>query len=388
MAARRVRVARRMKSEGKGDGRRGGRRREWKRESRRPEIHKDSSAQHVCRALLNRAGPVDLLARRRSRKAITEQHLGPPATAGRSARIRARLQARKEGDRGSRQALIEPADAAKQAATSDEPGRRLDVPPSLLAGLSSGRFLQPRTSPTRRSGRSERARFLSERRSPTQPPPLRPSTVELKLPASSSSLIVPNLHRPTHPASSSRVDFLNAMPSVAPTSYRIVSAAKIATRDSLLPPDTHLAHKLALAEDQGGALNVTAVPGRVLSASELEITELEPDELVRRLASSALSAVEVTAAFIKRASVAQQLVRPPENRKLPVEIEAAWLDQRRIMHRPLAEHPVLRCTLSDQLPDRGLLRRRDRPSGRARCLPCARGPAGRAAARSADLIEG
>jgi amidase len=46
------------------------------------------------------------------------------------------------------------------------------------------------------------------------------------------------------------------------------------------------------------------------SNHELEITELSATQLVSKLASSRLSAVEVTLAFCKRAAIAQQLVCP------------------------------------------------------------------------------
>jgi amidase len=47
----------------------------------------------------------------------------------------------------------------------------------------------------------------------------------------------------------------------------------------------------------------------ILSKRELEITELSVTQLVSKLTSNSLSAVEVTPAFCKRAAIAQQLVR-------------------------------------------------------------------------------
>jgi amidase len=47
----------------------------------------------------------------------------------------------------------------------------------------------------------------------------------------------------------------------------------------------------------------------ILSKRELEITELSATQLVSKLASNSLSAVEVTLAFCKRAAIARQLVR-------------------------------------------------------------------------------
>lgn len=47
----------------------------------------------------------------------------------------------------------------------------------------------------------------------------------------------------------------------------------------------------------------------LLSEKELEITERTAVDLVKRLAKGELTAVEVTAAFCKRAAIAHQMVR-------------------------------------------------------------------------------
>jgi amidase len=59
-------------------------------------------------------------------------------------------------------------------------------------------------------------------------------------------------------------------------------------------------------------LNVMDVPSTcgLLTARELEITEtVDVDIILRKLCSAEWSSVEVTTAFLKRAVVAQQLVR-------------------------------------------------------------------------------
>lgn len=101
------------------------------------------------------------------------------------------------------------------------------------------------------------------------------------------------------------------MPSVAAPSYQSIAAAKRTARDALLPADSLLPAKLALAPADSGALNVTDVPARsgVLSASELAVTELDAGVLVGKLAKGELTSVGVTTAFVKRSSIAQQLVR-------------------------------------------------------------------------------
>jgi amidase len=54
--------------------------------------------------------------------------------------------------------------------------------------------------------------------------------------------------------------------------------------------------------------NVTEIPGTVLSQEEVHITEMPPEGLLSVLASGDLTAVAVTKAFLRRASLAQQLV--------------------------------------------------------------------------------
>lgn len=56
-------------------------------------------------------------------------------------------------------------------------------------------------------------------------------------------------------------------------------------------------------------LNVTGIPKTLLSEKEIEITEKLPEKLVEELANGSLTAVEVTNAFLRRAGLAQKLVR-------------------------------------------------------------------------------
>lgn len=56
------------------------------------------------------------------------------------------------------------------------------------------------------------------------------------------------------------------------------------------------------------AKNVTEIPGTVLSQEEVRITEMLPEGLLSVLASGDLTAVAVTSAFLRRASLAQKLV--------------------------------------------------------------------------------
>ena len=57
--------------------------------------------------------------------------------------------------------------------------------------------------------------------------------------------------------------------------------------------------------------DVTGVPGDLLTARELEITESSTEALVSALAVGELTSVEVTKAFLRRAAIAQKLVCLP-----------------------------------------------------------------------------
>ena len=58
--------------------------------------------------------------------------------------------------------------------------------------------------------------------------------------------------------------------------------------------------------------NVSKLPGELLSKAEVGTTETSPEELLASLASSKLTSVEVTRAFLRRAGLAQKLVGIPE----------------------------------------------------------------------------
>lgn len=59
-------------------------------------------------------------------------------------------------------------------------------------------------------------------------------------------------------------------------------------------------------------LDVTEIPKYLLSTEEAVITQTAPEELVASLASGRLKSVAVVTAFLRRAGIAQKLVRPSE----------------------------------------------------------------------------
>jgi amidase len=82
-----------------------------------------------------------------------------------------------------------------------------------------------------------------------------------------------------------------------------IAAEKRAARDTLIPEAWRVSVDDSL-------LDVTDVPrtSGVLSPAEVEITETEAPELVRKMIDRELTSEAVVTAFCKRAAIAQQLV--------------------------------------------------------------------------------
>lgn len=59
------------------------------------------------------------------------------------------------------------------------------------------------------------------------------------------------------------------------------------------------------------AKNVTGIPKQLLTTDEVLITETAPEELITALASGKISSTVVINAFLRRAGLAQKLVRCP-----------------------------------------------------------------------------
>lgn len=55
--------------------------------------------------------------------------------------------------------------------------------------------------------------------------------------------------------------------------------------------------------------DVTAIPATLLSPEEVAITETTPENLVRSIATGQFTSTAVTKAFLRRAGIAQKLVR-------------------------------------------------------------------------------
>ena len=94
----------------------------------------------------------------------------------------------------------------------------------------------------------------------------------------------------------------DAHPKAAKMGWEEVSRSKQAARDALIPKAWRI--------PPTDALNVMDVPRTcgVLSAKDLEMTELNAVQLVEQMVAGKLTSYEVTLAFCKRAAVAQQLV--------------------------------------------------------------------------------
>jgi len=57
-------------------------------------------------------------------------------------------------------------------------------------------------------------------------------------------------------------------------------------------------------------LNVSGIPKELLSEREIDITETAPEDLVEHMSTGTITSAEVTTAFLRRAGLAQKLVRP------------------------------------------------------------------------------
>lgn len=90
----------------------------------------------------------------------------------------------------------------------------------------------------------------------------------------------------------------------ASAQWEKVAAEKRAARDALIPQEWRIA---GIADD---VINVMDVPTKsgILSEIELDITETDAPTLVKRMINKELTSEDVTVAFCKRASLAQQLV--------------------------------------------------------------------------------
>lgn len=88
--------------------------------------------------------------------------------------------------------------------------------------------------------------------------------------------------------------------------WKTVSSEKIKARDSLIPNEWKLKEPVP-----DSVLDVTSVPAscNILSVEELEITNTDAVGILANVHSGRWKAKDVTKAFCKRASIAQQLVR-------------------------------------------------------------------------------
>ena len=60
-------------------------------------------------------------------------------------------------------------------------------------------------------------------------------------------------------------------------------------------------------------LNVTGLPDKLLSQSDIQITQQDPENLLSSLADQRITSVAVTEAFLRRATLAQKLVGGPSS---------------------------------------------------------------------------
>lgn len=85
--------------------------------------------------------------------------------------------------------------------------------------------------------------------------------------------------------------------------WKEIAEAEKSRIDNSIPQEW----RVSIAEDK---TNFETLPrySKILTASEIEITESPAENLVRELATGKLTSVAVTTAFCKRAALAHQLV--------------------------------------------------------------------------------
>ena len=92
-------------------------------------------------------------------------------------------------------------------------------------------------------------------------------------------------------------------------SWKQVSRTWCLHRDSTLskvnPP------LLDVAKESEKLRNVTGIPRQLLEPREVELTEMTTEALLEQLSSGRLLSTEVVNAFLRRAALAQKLVRTP-----------------------------------------------------------------------------
>lgn len=95
-------------------------------------------------------------------------------------------------------------------------------------------------------------------------------------------------------------------PSIPTKDWRAISAAKIASRDALIP----VAWRLGAKAPGADVLDVMHVPetSGILSSLELKITETPAQGILKHIASGQWTSRAVTEALCKRAAIAHQLV--------------------------------------------------------------------------------
>ncbi len=95
--------------------------------------------------------------------------------------------------------------------------------------------------------------------------------------------------------------------------WKAIGAAKRNSCYEKIPKEWRLSASILADVNETSTKNVTQIPREcgILSVDEIDITEnYDATDLLKRLASSQVSATAVATAFCKRAAIAQQLVSP------------------------------------------------------------------------------
>ena len=92
---------------------------------------------------------------------------------------------------------------------------------------------------------------------------------------------------------------------MAEPKYKEIAAQARKRRDEALPTK----YKLSQSSLQELPLNVTSIPRKHLTAIEIEIVESQAEDILSKIKEKTWTALEVTEAFCKAATIAHQLVK-------------------------------------------------------------------------------
>lgn len=130
-------------------------------------------------------------------------------------------------------------------------------------------------------------------------------------------------------------DSFDMTPMVPSTSWQVVVADKIQANDAKIPPEWKLEPQVVTDAKSRKRIAGSFIEG-LLDDRTHRITALDVSDLVANMSNGSLTAVEVVAAFCKRAAYAHQLVRA----SFPAPSQERTVDAKPVCSCPPARRPA------------------------------------------------